>query len=49
MSQTLALAQTILTERAVDSGLGRHIDKLKNEQIDLYYKVGLRTYVLLGR
>lgn len=41
LSQILALVQTILSERAVKSGLGRHMAKLDAADIDSYYKVGL--------
>ena len=37
--QVLALAQSILAERAVDSGLGRHMAKLNAAEIASYYKV----------
>ena len=37
--QIFDIAQTVVTERAVDAGLGRHIDKLDANQINSYYKV----------
>lgn len=42
ISQVFAIAQTVVTERAVDSGLGRHMAKLSVHQIDSYYKVRFR-------
>jgi hypothetical protein len=37
--QLIALVQTVLTQRAVDMGLGRHLNQLKAEQIESYFKV----------
>jgi hypothetical protein len=38
LEQAMALIQTVLTQRAVDEGLGRPMKQLETEQIESYYK-----------
>lgn len=40
------IAQTVVTERAVDAGLGRHIEKLDANQISSYYQVRFALFGL---